>query len=324
MRESALPLITCPACASGLALEVAERAADGHVMEGTLDCAGCRRRFPIEQGVPRLLADVANAAIETAARFGAEWHTFDHLADYDEAWLRAWLEPVGPRDFARKLVFEGGCGKGRHTLIAARWGARAVVAVDLGPAVHVAFAHTRGQDNIHILQADLARPPVPRVFDLAFSIGVLHHMPTPRAGFDALCSRVRRGGRVAIWVYGEESNEWILRFVNPLRERLTARMPPRLLYWASLLPSAALAALLRLYRSPRLSAHLPYGSYLEKLARVPLREVHSIVFDQLVTPIAYYLPEREVRSWFDRPALRDVCIGWHNKNSWRGSAILAE
>lgn len=50
--------------------------------------------------------------------------------------------------------------------------------------------------------------------------------------------------------------------------------------------------------------------------------VHSIVFDQLVTSIAYDLPESEVRSWFDAAGLSDVTIAWHNRNSWRGSGTV--
>jgi hypothetical protein len=46
------------------------------------------------------------------------------------------------------------------------------------------------------------------------------------------------------------------------------------------------------------------------------------VFDQLVTPIAYYLPEDEVRRWFETPRLTDVTISWHNRNSWRGAATI--
>jgi SAM-dependent methyltransferase len=324
MRESALRLLRCPNCRGELeVLAERERAADGHIMEGELGCKkGCR--FEIVRGVPRLLPQgVASESVETAARFGAEWQTWDHLGTYDEEWFRNWLDPVGPADFADKTVFEGGCGKGRHTIIAAKWGVRDIVSVDLGVAAWVAFEHTRALENVHVVQADLCHPPVARgSFDLAFSVGVLHHLPEPRKGFDALAQAVRRGGRLAIWVYGLESNEWIVRWVNPVREKMTARMPPKLLYWLSLPPSAALAAYVRLYKSDALAARLPYAAYMKRLAEIPLREVHSIVFDQLVTPIAYYLPEAEVRSWFNGGRFDDVQIAWHNQNSWRGCAVV--
>ncbi len=205
MRDSALRLLRCPNCRGELELLAErDRAADDHVMDGELGCKkGCR--FEIVRGLPRLLPQgVAGDSVETAARFGAEWQTFDHLGTYDEEWFKNWLDPVGPADFAGKTVFEGGCGKGRHTVIAARWGVEDIVSVDLGAAAWVAFEHTRALENVHIVQGDLCHPPVaPGSFDVAFSVGVLHHLPEPRAGFDALAKVVRAGGKLAIWVYGD-------------------------------------------------------------------------------------------------------------------------
>jgi SAM-dependent methyltransferase len=321
MHASAVPLLACPACRAALTLQPGERASDGHIMTGALRCAACRRDYPIAGGIPRLVAGAPPESEETAARFGEQWKRFDHMSEYQEDWLKAWLAPVGPADFEGKVVLEGGCGKGRHTITAAGWGPRALIALDLGSAVEVAFAHTRHLPNAHVVQGDIFHPPVGKVFDLAFSVGVLHHLPDPRAGFDALVDRLHPGGRIAIWVYGRENNEWIVRFVNPVREKITARLPHRLLFWLSLAPTGALAAALPLYRSP-LASKLPYHAYLEKLASVPLREVHNIVYDQLVTPIAFYLPEDEVRSWFTRLKLKDVQLAWHNENSWRGTATV--
>ena len=311
MRPEALPFLACPACRGDLFLE--EKTRDGdHVMSGALGCRGCGVNYPIREGIPRLVAGTVNAASSvTADRFAAEWKTFDHMATYQEEWLAGWLDPTGRDDFVDRIVFEGGCGKGRHSVVVSDWGARQLIAVDLGDAVEVAFAHTRERPNVHIVQGDLLHAPVKPVFDIAFSVGVIHHLPDPRAGFAAVAALVKPGGRIAVWVYGLESNEWIVRYINPLREHVTARMPARLLYWLTLPPSAALLGACRLglrRRSP----------YFDALARIPLREVHSIVFDQLVTPIAHYLPEAEVRSWV--ADLPDATVRWHRKMSWAVSA----
>jgi SAM-dependent methyltransferase len=322
VRLAALPLLACPACRAALLLADRAPAADGHVVTGSLACAalGCGARYPIAGGVPRLLPPgTAPLVAATADRFGSQWKIFDHMAPHQEEWLRAWLEPIGPAEIRGRVVFEAGCGKGRHSVVVGGWGARDLVALDLSEAVDVAFAHARALENVHVVQGDLLAPPVPAGrFDLAFSIGVLHHLPDPKAGFDALRAQVRLGGRVAIWVYGRESNEWIVRFVSPARERLTARLPPGLLYWATLPPSAGLAAAARLW--PR---RLPYGAYMRRLAGLPVREVHNIVFDQLVTPVAHYLPEDEVRRWLAAPDLTEVRLAHHNGNSWRASARIA-
>src|SRR4030095_545780 len=112
------------------------------------------------------------------------------------------------------------CGKGRHTALSAEFGAKAIVSLDLSEAVEAAFANTRHLENAHIAQADLTRPPVKRVFDYAFSIGVLHHLPDPERGFRALVSRLKPGGSISAWVYGREGNGWIVHIVTPTREAL--------------------------------------------------------------------------------------------------------
>jgi uncharacterized protein YbaR (Trm112 family) len=313
MRTDVLALLACPTCRGDLALD--ERAREGdHVMAGTLTCGGCGTVFPIRDGIPRLIpGSVTQASSQTAERFAAEWKTFDHMATYQEEWLAGWLDPTPKEAFSGKIVLEGGCGKGRHAVVVSDWGAKHLVSLDLGDAVEVAFAHTRERANVHVIQGDLLHPPVKQVFDIAFSVGVIHHLPDPRAGFESLKSVVKPGGRLAVWVYGYESNEWIVRWVNPLRERVTARMPANVLYWLTLPPSAALLGACRLGLSRR-------SPYFAALAKLPLREVHSIVFDQLVTPIAHYLPEEEVRSWV--ADLPDATVRWHRRMSWSVSARL--
>ena len=82
-------------------------------------------------------------------------------------------------------------------MLAARHGAR-VVGVDLSSAVEKAKALCEGYPAVSIVQADLTRLPLAEgVFDLAFSIGVLHHGPDPRGAFREVARRVKPGGRLA-------------------------------------------------------------------------------------------------------------------------------
>ncbi len=128
------------------------------------------------------------------------------------------MAPATPETFRARVVVEGGCGKGRHTRLVARYGARAVIGVDLSDAVDVAFANTGGESNVHIVQADLRALPLrPGTCDVAFSVGVLHHMPDPFEGFRSLAGAVRPGGTISVWVYGAENNIWISEVVSPLR-----------------------------------------------------------------------------------------------------------
>src|SRR5512132_2004433 len=243
MKRKLLDYLRCPSCAGALLLSVASTE-EAEIMEGQLACDPCQSKFPIVRGIPRFgtpeKLDAEKAA--TAENFGWQWQ---HFAQSDELYadqFLGWIAPVRPEFFQDKVVLEGGCGKGRHTQLAATWGAHDVIGVDLSEAVETAFAATRNLENAHIVQADIYHLPFARVFDYAFSVGVLHHLPDPRAGFRSLATKVKDGGYLSAWVYGAESNEWITRFVDPLREGLTSRMNRRALLHLSRLPAAMVYA----------------------------------------------------------------------------------
>jgi SAM-dependent methyltransferase len=290
-----------------------------------LGCRGCAGEFRIKDGVPVLVGgNVDPLKTETAARFAEEWTRWTDLRPYYEKQFLGWVAPFTREDFVGQVVFEGGCGKGRHAELVARFGAKDIVSVDLGASVFVAFANTRHLPNAHIVLGDLTLPPVRPVFDLAFSVGVLHHMPRPEIGASSMAAVVRNGGRVVYWVYGLENNEWITRFVDPLRRSITSKIPYRALRALSAVPAALMWIAIKLVYQPgpdgKGPARLPYGQYLSSMRGFPFDELELIVFDQLVTPVAYYLPKAEVERWFAGPGFEDVQVRWHNQMSWTATA----
>jgi SAM-dependent methyltransferase len=328
MKQRVLQYLACPQCCGEIALLSAAKQEAGEVLEGDLRCLSCSRHFPVVRGVPRFadLKHVEEDKAATAENFGWQWQHFTQQDErYTEQFL-GWIAPVRPDFFRDKVVLEGGCGKGRHTQLAARWGARDIISIDLSAAVESAFAATRHLENAHIIQADIYQLPLKQVFDYAFSVGVLHHLPDPRGGFRALASRVKPGGHISAWVYGAENNEWITRFVNPLRTGLTSRMKRRSLLHLSKLPAVALFAATKLVYGPlnrsaggaALARHLFYNDYLRAISGFGWREQHTIVFDHLVAPTAFYISREEFEEWWSEIGASEVEIGWHNRNSWRG------
>jgi len=323
MKERALAYLVCPHCHGDLALAAISHS--GHeIMEGTLTCTGCHHVFAIKRGIPRLATDVPEVEQRTAEAFGYEWTNYAELAERYRKQFTDWLRPVTPDFFHGKVVLEGGCGKGRHTALAAEFGAKDVVALDLSEAVESAFANTRQLENVHIVQADLNNPPVRQSFDYAFSIGVLHHLPEPERGFRALVARLKPGGAISAWVYGREGNGWIVHGVTPMREHVTSHMPHAMLDIFSAAITVPLWLGTKLVYGPTggkvLGRKLPYGEYLAYIAPFPFREQRSIVFDHLVAPVAFYIRREEFEGWFARAGLQDVRIEQHNGNSWRGFA----
>ncbi len=329
MKEKLLSYLVCPACNGSLVLSV-ERVEQQEIMEGALRCDACAASFPITRGIPRFaqLAEIESDKQATAANFGWQWQHFtEEDSRYAEQFL-GWIAPVTPDFFKDKVVLEGGCGKGRHTQLAARWGAQDVVGIDLSAAVETAFAATRSLPNAHVVQADIYRLPLARKFDYAFSVGVLHHLPDPRGGFMSLASKLKPGGYLSAWIYGAENNEWIVRFVNPVRERVTSRLDKRVLLQLSKFPAACIYLATKLVYGPlnkngsSVARRLFYNDYFRAIAPFGWREQHLIVFDHLVAPTAFYIPRDEFEEWWRELGASDVTISWHNKNSWRGRGVI--
>jgi hypothetical protein len=72
-----------------------------------------------------------------------------------------------------------------------------------------------------------------------------------------------------------------------------------------------------------LGQYLFYNDYLSAIAPFGWREQHTIVFDHLVAPTAFYISRAEFESWWREIGATDVVIGWHNKNSWRGIGTVS-
>jgi SAM-dependent methyltransferase/uncharacterized protein YbaR (Trm112 family) len=326
VKASLLELLACPDCGADVGLEGHGAPVEGELEAGALVCRGCGRRFPIVRGIPRFgEAPQLALARSTVERFGWQWQEFrERLGEYRAAFLD-WVLPLSEADFAGRVVLDAGCGMGRFTEIAASFGARAVVGVDLSDSVEVAQQVARQHENLHVVQGDLLRLPFKRAFDLVYTLGVLHHLPDGEAGFASILKVVRPSGRVHVWVYGHEGNEWLLRYVDPVRRGITSRLPLpllRALAWALAVPLHA--ALLLFYRHPRRwPFKLPYAAYLTWLAGFPLRHTHQVAFDHLGAPIAHYYRREELAGWFSRAALGDVVITPRNANSWRGTARVS-
>ena len=329
MQRDLLDDLVCPLSSDPLELESGDPEAD--VATGELRCDGCGSRWPIRNGIPRLVPpDLVEQQRKTSAAFGWQWQHFVEMHPEFEAQFLDWLHPIEPDFFRGKRVLDAGCGIGRHAYYAASYGAREVVALDLSGAVETARRNLAGLDNVHIVQGDMLRPPFRTAaagggFDLVYSIGVLHHLPDPYVGFRRLLDYVRPGGTVAVWVYGYENNGVVRNVVEPLR-RLSTRIPPpvlRGLAWPLAVGFHGLAkAIYRPLHAKRVGRSLPLSEYLSSVADFSFRHNYGIVFDQLVAPTAVYISGPQFRRWFDENGLEDVELSHRHGNSWRGRGRL--
>jgi SAM-dependent methyltransferase/uncharacterized protein YbaR (Trm112 family) len=321
MRETLCRHLCCPECRAELDLRCDEQDGD-EILTGSLTCTGCGRAHPIERGIPRFVdAHLTGRLGQTARNFGTSWKIWREIDDerYSAQMLR-WLPALRPEDYRDKTLLDAGCGKGRHLRVTAAFGAREVIGFDLSESVDVAWANTRDLPNVHVIQADLHRLPLKGGFDLAYSIGVLHHTPDPPKSFAAMLDQVRPGGTAACWVYGRENNGWIVWLVNPVRLLVTRHLPACVLRGAARVLAAMLYLLIYGLYVPAnaVGIRLFYRDYMFNLRDLGFAETRHIVYDHLVAPTAYYLPRGEVQRWLDVAGLIRKSITWVNRNSWSG------
>jgi SAM-dependent methyltransferase len=327
-----IDLLCCLNCGKKLQLtEISEIAPDDHIMAGVLQCTKCDKSYQISQGIPRFVPMSLKAeASETVDGFGYQWQEFNPIVhnkkvNSSEVFLD-FIEPVKPGHFAGKVVLDAGCGLGRFTHWAQQFGASHVVGVDLSKSVDAAFANTRHLSNVLIIQADLFLLPLRRCFDYVFCVGVLHHTSDPCGAFKAIAGLVKEGGELSVWVYGKEGNEWIVNILNPIRRKITSRLPRNFLKALTYIVTVPMFLILKgIYvpvgRSKRfalLRRYLFYYNYLYYMSQFGFHEQRLIVFDHLVPTISEYVSKEELIEWYRECNLQLSTVTSRNGNSWRG------
>lgn len=299
MKPAALDIFVCPACKGTLHLRAAAR--DGHeVLEGSLACRGCGAEYAVTRGVPRFVERSAYAA-----SFGFQWNWFRTVqldsangTDESERTLYAttgWAD----EDYRGRVVLDAGVGAGRFAEIVAKKGGE-VVGVDLTTAVDAAYANIGRGERVHLAQADIfAMPFRDETFDLAFSIGVLHHTPNPRVAFACVSAMVKPGGGLAVFLYPRYGPG---HYVVDAMRAVTTRLPLGLMRALS----AAAIPLYYIYRVPLLGKALYLICPISMHSNWRWRWLDT--FDYYTPRYQWKLLYPEVLRWFRGNGFHDVEI----------------
>jgi tetratricopeptide (TPR) repeat protein/SAM-dependent methyltransferase len=112
-------------------------------------------------------------------------------------------------------ILIAGCGTGQESIETAQQFPEArVLAVDLSLS-SLCYAqrksNERGLKNIEYAQGDITRlGSIGRMFDIIVSVGVLHHLADPMAGWRELLSLLRPGGLMLLGFYSESARQPIV------------------------------------------------------------------------------------------------------------------
>jgi SAM-dependent methyltransferase len=242
-------------------------------------------------------------------RFGYEWNAYAEILPEHEEQFRRWTAPLSPEDWRGKEFLDVGCGMGRNSYWPLKYGAAGGVAVDIDErSLESARRNLNCFPTMQVMRASAYDLPFQDRFDLAFSIGVIHHLEHPERALESMARAVKPGGRVLIWVYGRENNRWLVSVLDPLRRILFSRLPIRVTHHLSLYPAALVWLLLRLGVRPI--------EYFRLIGRFDFRHLRAIVFDQMLPRIAHYWPRETVARMMEEAGLEDVRLVWVNQMSW--------
>jgi 2-polyprenyl-3-methyl-5-hydroxy-6-metoxy-1,4-benzoquinol methylase/tetratricopeptide (TPR) repeat protein len=216
----------------------ASRLLEAHYAKGVRSVLKQQIQEPMEERnlrstIPRL-TDIEGQVSE-AVRSQYEEHPYPRWVrlpkERARKFLNAFFQAKFPHSAFRRLandrkpeILVAGCGTGQHSIEATlQFSADSrVLAVDLSMA-SLAYAKRKtmelGIESIDYAQADLLQlKSLGRTFDVIESVGVLHHMQDPFAGWKALLSLLRPNGLMKIGLYSRLARRDIVRVRKLIRE----------------------------------------------------------------------------------------------------------
>lgn len=243
--------------------------------------------------------------LKTKKSFSYEWQELYKENDFEMQNFIHFIKPVNKDDFQDKVCLDVGCGSGRFTKMAAMCGAKMVIGCDLGESVETAREMTKSFNNVQIVQADIYSLPFKESVDLAFAIGVLHHLPSPQQGFNGILATLKPKGEIIIWVYDKKNNKRAIYLYEPLR-KITTKIPKPVLKPFCHIPAAMVQILNWLYvglkniKLNKIAEFIPFRYYSNFSYNMKFNDS----FDVLATPKSNYYTLEDIEKWFKDAGLK--------------------
>lgn len=231
-------------------------------------------------------------------------------------WHFTKMQEVIPESIVRGSAgIEIGSGCGYDTYIMAKNNpAVKIVSMDISDGVFQAKKLTCGLKNVNIIKGSVLNIPMAdNTFDFAYSFGVLHHISEPENGLKEVLRVLKNRAPAYLYLYEDHSENKAkylsLRIVNAARQ-ITTRLPPRILYFISLLFSPFVvmlfsfpAMILRSFKATRkLSEFIPFnfGTHLFSLA--------GDLYDRFGSPIEHRFSKKEVVALLERSDFNNISV----------------
>ncbi len=337
MKIQYLDFLQCPNCSGFLNIEEEKIKEANEIKEGILSCKSCHCTFPIINYIPRF-----TTSNYYADSFGPQWKTFANSqldnGVYKESGIR-WNSEIGwTQEMVQgKTVIEFGSGAGRFVDIVSKRNPKLIVGIDATDAVDASQDNLGGRDNVFFVQGDIFKLPIrPGYFDLSYSIGVLHHTPTPEKAFDIMVDTTKEAGRIGLSLYDislyrrpnrnslKVSTLELLWALNMWRAELfrsiTTRIPSRIFLWYCKLWIPILHYLNKVPILKYLRYLFPSTCY----PHLPVQCSMVDTFDTYATKIVHQYRSKDLFQWFTRKGLSEISVnnsraGWVSLTAVKGT-----
>ena len=191
-------------------------------------CEQCGISYPVVNDVLRFVS-----AENYAGSFGFQWNRFektqiDSSIKTNRSERRFLDETLWDSNaLIGKYVLDAGCGAGRFSEIALKFGAN-LIAVDFSSAVDTASKNLKSDSKL-VIQADLSQLPIKsNSLDYIYCIGVLQHTRDPESIIRELVRCLKPDGELTLTFY--EHSSWHVKLYSKYLIRpFTKRIPSHFL-----------------------------------------------------------------------------------------------
>jgi SAM-dependent methyltransferase len=250
--------------------------------------------------------------------FGEEWKEYDRILPEHQEEFGRYFDLADLAGLSDKRVCDLGCGMGRWSYFL-KDRCKELVLVDFSDAIFVARKNLAGAGNCLFFMGDLKKLPFRNDFcDLLFSLGVLHHLPTPC--LDEVRSLQKYAPQLLIFLYYALDNRpvyfrvllhgvtivrtGVSRVRNPLFRKLFSRAGTFGVYLPLVMLGRALKPL-------GLSSHVPlYDFYHNK----SISRIEQDVYDRFFTRIEQRVSRKEIltlQNSFSAVIISNKLPYWH-------------
>ena len=248
-----------------------------------------------------------NKILGTENEFGYEWDNYPGILPIHKNQFENWILPFKIEDFKGKIFLDAGCGIGRNSYWALKEGAKSCIAFDYDHrTVNVAKKNLQNFKNAKVEYLSIYDLNMPNTFDIAFSIGVIHHLQNPKKALENLFKSLKKDGTLIIWVYAKEGNENYIRLLNFLR-LFTKKLPLSIVKIIAKIFSIFLWIFLKIIAG---------NNYLKMIEKFSLKHLEAIIFDQLFPSIANYWTKEEMVELIKPLHIKSYELNHTNNYSW--------